>query len=247
MNIRLSSSANRLTGRLGEASPRTRARLTGVVYLLFFATAVLGSVVAPGISGPGATGDAAATANNIVTHQSSFRLGWALDLTSTALYVALMALFYQLFKPVSRTLALLAAFFGLVGCAVTAFGSLFQLAPLVVLGGSPYLSVYNPNQLQALALLFLNLSVQLGYIALVFFGAFQIVLGYVIFNSMFLPRIIGAVIALAGLGWLTFLSPPLANQFLIPLEVLGFVAEALLMFWLLVRGVNSQRWTEQTA
>src|SRR5438094_8958558 len=103
MNIRLSSSANRLTGRLGEASPETSARLTRVVYLLFFATAVLGSVVAPGISGPGATGDAAATANNIVTHQSSFRLGWALDLTSTALYVALMALFYQLFKPVSRT------------------------------------------------------------------------------------------------------------------------------------------------
>src|SRR5207245_7538469 len=126
------------------------------------------------------------------------------------------------------TLALLAAFFGLVGCAVTAFGSLFQLAPLVVLGGSPYLSVYNPNQLQALALLFLNLSVQLGYIALVFFGAFQIALGYVIFKSMFLPRIIGAVIALGGVGWLPFLSTPLADQFLIPLGSFGVFAAALL-------------------
>jgi len=247
MSTRLSSSANRLTGRLGEASPRTRARLTGVVYLLFFVTAVLGSIIAPGISGSGATGDAATTANNIVTHQTAFRIGWALGLTSTALYVALMALFYQLFKPVSRTLALLAVFFGLVGCAVTAFGGLFLLAPLVILGGSPYLNVFNSNQLQALALLFLNLNVQLDYIALIFFGTFQIVLGYVIFKSTFLPRIIGALIALAGLGWLTFLSPPLANELLIPLEVFGFVAEASLMLWLLVRGVNSQRWMEQAA
>jgi hypothetical protein len=228
---------------LAKASPSMRARLTGVVYLLFFVTAILGAVVAPGISGPGATGDAVATANNIMAHQPSFRLGWALDLTSTALYVALMALFYQLFKRVSRTLALLAAFFGLIGCAISAFGSLFQLAPLVVLGGSPYLSVFDAKQLQALALLFLNLNLQLGYIALVFFGVFQIVLGYLIFQSAFLPRIIGALVALAGLGWLTFLSPPLANQLLTPLEVLGFAAEASLMLWLLVMGVNSQRWT----
>ncbi|HXM52262.1 MAG TPA: DUF4386 domain-containing protein [Candidatus Binatus sp.] len=236
-----------MTGRLGKASPRTRARLTGVVYLLFFATAVLGAVVAPGISGPGATGDAAATANNIMAHQTAFRVGWALELTSTAFYVALMALFYQLFKPVSRTLALLAAFFGLVGCAVTAYGSLFQLAPMLILGGSPYLSAFNPKQIQALALLFLNLNVRVGYIALVFFGVFQIVLGYLIFKSTFLPRVIGVLIALAGLGWLTFLSPPLANELLTPLEVLGFVAEAALMLWLLIKGVNSQRWTEQAA
>jgi hypothetical protein len=229
------------------ASPHTRARLTGVVYLLFFATAGLGAVVAPGISGPGATGDAAATANNMLAHESSFRVGWALNLISTGFYVALMALFYQLFRPVSKTVALLAAFFGLVGCAVTAVGSLFQLAPLLVLKGSPYLSVFDPKQLQALALLLLNLSVQVGYIAIFFFGVFQLALGYLIFRSTFLPRVVGALIALAGLGWLTFLSPPLANQLLVPLEVLGFVAEALLMLWLLVMGVNSQRWNQQAS
>lgn len=231
-----------MTEGLAKASPTTRARLTGVVYLLFFVTAILGALIAPGISGPGATGDAVATANNIMAHQPSFRVGWALDLISTAFYVALMALFYQLFKPVSRTLALLGMVFGLVGCAVTAFGSLFQLAPLVVLGGSPYLSAFDARQLQALALLFLNLNLQVGYIALVFFGVFQIVLGYLIFRSAFLPRIIGAFVALAGLGWLTFLSPPLANQLLTPLEVLGIAAEASLMLWLLVMGVNAQRW-----
>ncbi|MBV8911374.1 MAG: DUF4386 domain-containing protein [Gammaproteobacteria bacterium] len=237
-----------MTERTADASPRTRARISGVVYLLFFLTAVLGALFTPGTSGlGGVSSDAAATAHTILAHEPSFRLGWALGLISTACYVALMALFYQLFRPVSRSLSVLAAFFGLVGCAVTAFQSLFQLAPLVLLGGAPYLKVFNVKQLQALALLVLNLNVQAGYIALVFFGVFQLLIGYLIFRSTFLPRILGALIACAGLGWLTFLSPPLANHLLTYLEVLGFLGEVPLMLWLLVIGVNAQRWTEQAS
>lgn len=237
-----------MTDRMAEVSPRARARIAGAVYLLFFLTAVLGALVAPGISGlGGASGDAAATANNILAHEAAYRVGWALGLISTACYVALIALFYQLFRPVSRTFALLAAFFGLVGCAITAFGSLFQLAPSVILSGSPYLSVFDAKQMQALALLLLNLGVQVGDIALVFFGLFQLMLGYLIFKSTFLPRVLGALIALAGVGWLTFLAPPLANVLLTYLEVFGFLAEAVLMLWLLVMGVNAQRWQERAS
>jgi hypothetical protein len=237
-----------MTGQMAQASPRARARITGVVYLLYFLTAVLGAGVAPGISGlGGAFSEAATTAHYILAHEASVRLGWALGLISTACYVALIALFYQLFRPVSRTFALLAAFFGLVGCTLTALGSLFLLAPLVVLTGSPYLSVFGAKQVQALALLFLNLDVQLGGIALVFFGLFQLALGYLIFRSTFLPRVLGVLIALAGVGWLTFLWPPLANALLTPIEVLGFLAEAALMLWLLVMGMNVQRWQEQAA
>jgi Domain of unknown function (DUF4386) len=236
---------------VAAASPRVRARLTGVIYLLFFVTAILGEVFLrqAGISGiqPGASGDAAATANGIVAHEAPYRLGWALGLVSTACYVAVTALFYQLFRPVGRTLAASAAFFGLVGCAVTAFGSLFQLAPLVVLGGSPYLSVFDAKQLQAVALLFLDLNAQAGSIALVFFGLFQLLIGYLIYRSSFLPRILGALIALAGLGWLIFLSPPLASSLLTYLEVLGFLGEVPLMLWLLVAGVNAQRWYERAS
>jgi Domain of unknown function (DUF4386) len=235
-----------MTERKGEASPRARARITGVVYLLYFLTAVLGALVAPGISGlSGAFTDAAATASYILAHEASVRLGWALGLISTACYIALMALFYQLFRPVSRSLTMLAVFLGLVGCALTASGSLFLLAPWVILRGSPYLSVFDAKQVQALALLFLNLDVQLGSIALVFFGLFQLVLGYLIFRSTFLPSVLGALIALAGVGWLTSLWPPLENALLSPIEVLGFVAEAALMLWLLVMGVNAQRWKER--
>jgi hypothetical protein len=201
-----------------------------------------------GISGIGArSSDAAATANTILAHETSFWLGWALGLISTACYVAVTALFYLLLKPVSRSLALLATFFSLMGLAITAFGSLFQLAPLVILGGSPYLNEFSVKQLQTLALMFLNLNAQSGAIPLVFAGLFQVLIGYLIFRSTFLPRILGALIALAGLGWLIFLSPPLANSLLSYLEALGFLGEVPLMLWLLVVGVNPQRWEEQAS
>ena len=157
------------------------------------------------------------------------------------------ALFYGLFKPVNKSLALLAAFFSLVGCAIQASGSLFQIAPLVVLGGSHYLSVFNLEQLQALALMFLNLNVQAGYTEIIFFGLFDIVIGYLIFRSTFLPRFLGVLMMIAGLGWLTFLSPALATHLSPYVDVLGFIAELFLMLWLLVMGVNVQRWKEQAS
>jgi uncharacterized protein DUF4386 len=219
--------------RMAVASPRSRARITGAVYLLFFLTAIVGAIVTPG------------TPKDIVAHEAAFRVGFAISLISTVCYVAVTALFYQLFKPVSRSLALIAAFFSLVGSAVTAFGSLFQLAPLAVMGGSQPSSVFDAKQLQALAQMLLDLNGQAGNIAIIFFALFDILIGYLIWRSTFLPRILGAPMVIAGLLWLIFLSPPLANHVLIYLEVPGFVAELVLMLWLLVMGVNSQRWNEQ--
>jgi len=230
--------------RIAEASLRPRARITGVVYLLYFLTAIIGEFFLRGLV---VDGDAAATANNILAHESLFRLGLATGLISTACYVAVTALFYDLFKTVSRSLSLLAAFFSLVGCAILAFASLFQLAPLVVLGGSQYLSVFKVEQLRALALMFLELNTQAGNICVVFFGVYCLLIGYLIFRSAFLPRILGVLMALAGLGWLTFLSPPLANRLSPYNLVLGFLAELALMLWLLARGVNVQRWKEQAS
>jgi hypothetical protein len=227
---------------MNQGWPGPRARITGVVYLLYFLTAVIGEFFLRGLV---VDGDAAATANNILAHQPLFRLGFATGLIATACYIAVTALFYDLFKPVSRSLSLLAAFFSLVGCAILAFASLFQLAPLVVLGGSQYLSVFKEEQLRALALMFLELNTQANNICVVFFGVYCLLLGYLIFRSVFLPRILGMGMALAGLGWLTFLSPPLANHLSPYNLVLGFLAELSLMLWLLVMGVNVQRWKEQ--
>jgi Domain of unknown function (DUF4386) len=216
---------------IAVASPQPRARIIGVVYLFYFLFA-LGTLFTP------------ATPKDIVAHETLFRLEFAVGLISLALYVALTALFYKLFRPVSTNLALLAAFFSLVGCAAQAFGSVFQLAPFVVLGGQ-YKSVFSAEQLQSLAQMFLDLSAQAGYVGLIFFGVFDIVIGYLIFTSTFLPRILGVLMVIAGVLWLVFLSPPVANRVMIFIEAPGFVAELALMLWLLVRGVNVERWQEQ--
>src|SRR6202167_2732776 len=233
-----------MTEGINEASPGPRARLTGVVYLFYFLTAVLGEVFLRGLV---VDGDAAATANNILAHQPLFRLGLATGLIAIACYIAVTALFYGLFKPVNGSLSLLAAFFSLVGCAITAFGSLFQLAPLIVLGGAQYLSIFRAEQLRALALIFLELNTQSANICLVLFGFYDLLIGYLIFRSAFLPRALGVLMVFAGLGWLTYMYPPLANSLSPYVLVLGFLAELLLMVWLLVKGVNVQRWKEQTS
>jgi Domain of unknown function (DUF4386) len=233
-----------MTDRTVEASPHPRARITGVVYLLYFLTAILAVFFIRGLV---VSGDAAATTSNILVHERLFRLSMAVGLIGTALYIAVTVLFYGLFKPVNKTVSLLAAFFSLVGCAIQALGSLFQVAPLVVLEGSPYLRVFKVDQLQAVALMFIQLNVQAAYIYLVFFGLFNLLIGYLIFKSTFLPRILGVLMALSGLGWLMFLSPRLANYLLAYIEILGIIAEASLMLWLLVKGVKVERWREQAS
>jgi len=127
-----------LSEGITKESPRPSARITGVVYLLYFLTVVSSALCSRGII---VSGDPAATATNILMHERLFRLSVAVGLIATALYIAVTVLFCGLFKPVDKTVSLLAAFFSLVGCAIQAFGSLFQLAPLAVLEGSPYQSV----------------------------------------------------------------------------------------------------------
>ena len=140
--------------QIGEDSPRPYSMTIGVVYLSYFVMAFLGGVLAKGLVVPG---DAAATANGILAHETLYRSGFAVGLIANVIYIAVIALFYRLFEPVNRSLSLLAAFFGLVGCAIQIVAGLLQLAPLVVLGDSQLLNAFNVEQLQTAALLCLKL------------------------------------------------------------------------------------------
>jgi hypothetical protein len=227
---------------IGLPAPQIRGRVTGMVYLLFFVTAIGGAVVAPEISAVGGLPtNAAATAHYIQSHVGSVQTAVALGLVSTGSYVALVALFYQLFKRVSPTVALLMAFFGMVGNCLIAVGLIFQTAPLSVLGNASYLPAFTADQLAAAALLLLTLSARAGSTSLVFFGSFQLALGYLIFKSRFLPRAIGVVIALAGAGWLLYLAPALIPAVGRYVQILGIVAEGSLMLWLLFVGINYEK------
>lgn len=230
--------------RAAEASPRIKARIAAVLYLLEGAPAVFQqSVIARLV----VSGDAAATATNVVANEMLFRLWFAAALLAVACHIAYTVLFYDLFKPVNRTIALLAASVSLVACALQAFAALFQLLPLLVLGGGSSLGALTQGQVQALALLFFNLHTQTFNIYLIFFGFWLIPTGYLILRSTFFPRIIGVLLMLDGLGWATFLWPPLATSLYPVISVVAALAEIPLALWLLVVGVNVQRWKEQAS
>jgi Domain of unknown function (DUF4386) len=175
---------------IAKTSSRPRARITGVVYLLYFLTAILAEVLGR---------------RNVV-------YGDAANLVADALYIAVTVLFYFMFKPVNRNLSLLAACLSLAGCAIMILSLFHFVSPRV----SP----------------------------LLFFGPYCILIGYLILKSTFLPRVLGVLMVLAGLGWLIFLTP-MAKPLTTYLDILGIVAEGALCLWLVVMGVNVPRWKEQ--
>jgi len=216
--------------------------MAGVCYLLGSLTSVFGQMVIPGRLV--VSGSAAATAANILTHESLYRFGVVFAFMSVPFHVVWAILFYELFKPVNRSVPLLAAFVMLMGCAMWTLSALFSLAPLLVLQGTSSLSAFVPEQLQTLALVLLRLNAQAYDIGLVFFGLWCALIGYLIARSTFLPRTIGVLYALAGLGYLTLLYVPLAN-YLYPYNLaLAGPGEISLLLWLLVKGVNVGKWKE---
>ena len=234
-----------MTKRIADASPRRKARITGVFYLL----TILAGIFAQGfVSGKLVVdGDAAATATNILAHRDLFHLGFAVYLIEMACQVAMTALFYHLLKPAGGSVSLLAAFLGLAGCVIKTFSRVFFIAPLLVLGGTHYLSAFSAEQLQALALLFLTVNDLGAAIALVFFGFYALLTGYLVIRSTFLPRILGVLGIIGGVGWLSFLYPPLGYRLFPIIAVLGLLGSGAKILWLLVFGVNEQRWKEQAS
>lgn len=227
---------------IARISPRLMARMVAACWLCYFVSGFDLFFVLPRII---VRGDATATATNILSHQAMFLAGFAAAAVGIACYLMVTALLYSLFEPVNRTISLSAALFSLTGCIIQAFALAFHLAPLVVLGDKPYLSAFKPDQLHALALVFLSLYGQAYNISLVFFSFFLVQIGYLTFHSTFLPRWLGVVLFFAA-GGLTFLYPPLART-LSSLAILSGVGEFLLVLWLLVKGVDEKRWYEQAA
>ena len=238
------SSTDLLNG-VGDVSAQATARGAGAFWL---ATIVTGAF-ALSAQGGLVSGDPAATAATLMAHEASYRLGIVANLAAGACYIAATLLVYELLRPVNKSVSLLAAFFSLVGCAVGALSGLFQLAPLVVLGGAPYLRAFTTDQLQALALFFLRLNAQASTLGFLFFGLHCLLVGALILRSALLPRPVGVLMSLAGLGWLTqcfasLLSPPLGRALAPYLLAPGVLGEGALSLWLLVVGVNARRWKE---
>jgi hypothetical protein len=154
----------------------------------------------------------------VAANRSLPLLGFAGYVLNVACYVVVTQMFYDLFRPVNASISLLAAFSSLVGCAVQATACLFQL-------GAPQPRLHAQ-----------------GYdVGLVFFGFYCLLIGYLIFRSTFLPRALGALMAFAGLGWLTFLSPPFAHSLDPYIRIPGVLGEGSLTLWLLIKSTSAPR------
>ena len=224
---------------------RTKARIAGFFYLLTIATGIFAQGFVSGRLV--VEGDAGATAANIVAHQGLWYAGFGVFIVEMACQVVVTALFYHLLKPAGRSVSLTAAFLGLTGCVIKMFARVFFIAPLFVLGDAAYLRAFGSEQRQALAMLMLKVNDRGAAMALVFFGAYALLTGYLILRSRFLPRVLGALSVVGGVGWLSFLYPPLGNRLFGIVAPFAILAALALIVWLLVFGVNEQRWQEQAA
>jgi hypothetical protein len=224
-------------------SPRHKARVAGVFYLIV----IVAGVIAQGVIADRLvnSGDAAATAANIHAHGALFRFGFTLYMIEMVSQIVVTILVYQLLKPVSKSVALVAGVIGVAGCGIKAMSRLFYIAPGLLLGGAHYLDVFSAEQLNSVALLLFKVNDLGAAIAVVFFGFETILEGYLIIRSTFLPRALGWVGVVGGIGWLAFLWPPLGYRLFPYIAVFALLGSLATITWLIVVGVNEERWMER--
>ena len=217
------------------------ARIAGVLFLLSLVAGGFGEAYVP--SKLIVSTDAAATVANIRNFDFLYRLGFASFLIESLCDIALALILYALLKPVSRELSLLAAFFGLMATATFAFAELFYFAPRLILGGA-YLRAFSPDQLNELVLLSLKFYGYAGMTLTAYYGMAWIVRAYLMFRSDYLPKFLGVLMAIGGIGFvvrnfLLILAPAYASDVLL---MLMFPGGLIMTIWLLVKGVDVPKW-----
>lgn len=234
-----------MTNRTIENSPQIYARIGGVFYLIIIIVGIFGEAFVR--NRLIVWGDPTATAEKIRSAEFLWRVGIAGELFMLIGAVALALIFYLLLRPVHKDLALLVAFFNLVSISLEASNKMQLLATLFPLAKSDYLSVLDPEQLHLLAYLTIRSHAYGFGVSLIFFGGVCLVLGHLIIKSGYLPKVLGIMMQIAGLCYLTnsfamILSPSLANMLFPVILIPAFIGELSLCLWLLVKGVDVSKW-----
>lgn len=224
-------------------SIKKTARDAGILYLLLAVFGAFGILYIPSLTIPG---DAAATINNIRESESLFRLSFVSGLISQIIFIVLVLVLYKLLKPVNKNQALLMVILALVSVPITMLNQLNQFAALLLLSGADYLKVFPVDQLQAQVMFFLDMSEHGIFIVQIFWGLWLLPFGYLVYKSGFLPRILGILLIVGGFGYVIdfltiFLWPNIDIAFA---DFTGF-GEVIILFWLLIKGVNVERWEKR--
>ena len=220
------------------------AQIAGLCYLIVIATGLFSEVfVRQALTVPN---DALATAHNIQTNEMLFRWGFVADLINFVVGIPTVLIIYHFFKKSNKIILQIAVALVIIQTAIIAVNLLNQITPLLLFSNDTYVNTLQPNQLATLALLSLNMQAQ-GYgIGLVFFGCYCILIGYVIFKTNAIPKIIGVFYAIAGLCYLInsftmFLSKGFANPMFVYLAIPIFIGELSLCLWLLLKGIDTTK------
>ena len=230
---------NSISQKIADQSPRKTARMAGFFYLMFILTFVFASLVRSRLIVPG---DAAATASNIMSSQGFFRIGFMSELLSALFFVLAAWALYVLLKPVNKNLALLFLLLNLGGVAIECINALNLFAALQFFGGANYLSVFQTGQLQAMAMSFLNSYTNGFMITQLFFSTWLLPLGYLVYKSRFIPRLLGILLILDFFGILSwffqFFLLPDYGILSYPGLAISFIAEFSISLWLLIKAVK---------
>jgi len=224
-------------GSQSDFIPRV-ARYAGVAMLLSIVFGALGEAYLPGKII--VTGDAAATAANIIAHPTLFRMSFAAYLVEGFCDIILCVLWYIILKPVNRNLALISAFIGVVSMITFAIAQSSFWASSIILRDAAGMASFTEEQRTALAYLALRIATMIATLFLCFYGTASAIRGFLIMRSGYLPKVLGILLMIGGAGFilrsLTYILAPAygSSLMLIPMAVAGIP----LMLWLLVRGVT---------
>lgn len=225
-------------------SNKNLARVAGFCYLIVIATGLFSEVFVR--QALRVSNDALTTAHNIQTNEMLFRWGFVADLINFVVGIPTILIIYHFFKKSNKIILQIALALVIIQTAIIAVNLLNQITPLLLLGNDTYLNTFQQNQLATLSLLSLNIQAQ-GYgIGLVFFGFYCILIGYVIFKTNAIPKIIGLAYAIAGVCYLInnftmFLSKGFVNPLFIYLAIPIFLGELSLCLWLLIKGIDMSK------
>lgn len=224
-----------------QTSPQGYARAAGALYVVLFVCAPFTMLYLPATLV--VPGDAAATANNVAASEALVRTGLVVDSVIFLVEMVLPALFYVLLRPVGQVLALVAAFARLAMACVMGVNLLFLVAPLLLMTGSGYAAVLAPAQTHGLVLLFLDVHRYGVLTGQVFFAFHLFFLGYLLYRSGYVPRLLGLLLAVGSFGYLieayTYFLAPGWEAITYPGLAVAAIAELWLMLWLLVKGVRT--------
>lgn len=237
-----------MTNHTAKTSPRTYARIVGGLYLVIFFLGPLAfflgrtSVVVPG--------DPAATIDNLMASEAMFRLGMVAETLIVLIEIVVSAILYVLLRPVSRPLSLASALARFAQSVLQAVNLLTAVPALLLLGSAGYLAAFEPDQLNAFVLLFMDINAFVIIIWGLIFGFHLLLLGYLVYQSGFWPRILGILLVLGSLGYLAqsygYLLTPQYNDLLATIVVmLSVPGELAFTVWLLWKGVNVEQWEER--